>query len=866
MLLVRLMARPADAIRRTFVHRETRLIVATALAYAIAVYLAVSLTRNAANVAVIWPANGILLAGLLCLKARMSRRVLIATALPAGMTAFLLNGDSLSLALAFPVINITESLLAFGLLRYACGRRIVFTRIWTVAAFVAICVVAPILPAAAGAMLSANTFGVDWTAALTTWYLSDSLGLLVLTPAILLTRNTNGRSERGPSTEAVVRHTVLLVATTLIVFSQSSVPLLFLLIPVSVLIAFRLGSRCAAIATLGLTAVSLIATYQGWGPVALMEDLDTRIWVVQLFCLVNLLTSLAVAAELAEREQLRRELERMSALASARRRQLDTALDAMSQGVCLFDSAGRISVRNSRFLEIYGLAEDAVPPGTPLSELKEACIGSGAVPERDIAAADLIADNDVEQELLNGRYIRIGQRVLSDGGVICTYTDFTTEKRAEDELLHRTLHDLLTGLPNRSLLVNRIDQAIEATREGNAAAVMLLDIDYFKSVNDNHGHAAGDALLKVVADRLQAAVRATDTVARLGGDEFALLLVDDEHDCDAVAVARRILETVARPIVIEGRPMRVGVSIGIAKPPADGATTDEILKAADIALYKAKRNGRGKFAFFDAAEDAGACSARRLESELRRALDEKEFRVVYQPIVSGASGEVAACEALVRWQHPELGVISPAEFIPLAERNGLIVGIGDWVLDQACRDAVRMPPSVKVSVNLSRVQISDRNFVGRVAETLARTGLAPERLELEITETAIIDNERNALRVLEELTQLGVSVALDDFGVGQSAFSCLRELPISRIKIDRSFIDDLATDPKARSIFVAMATMARSLGMKTTAEGIETEQQRIIAALAGCDHLQGYLLGRPEELDSLSFDTPATAASGKMAG
>ena len=866
MFHARLMARPADVIRQVFVRRETCLVVATALAYALAVYTAVSLTRNAASVAAIWPANGILLAGLLSAVTWTSRRALIAAALPAGTAAFLLNGDPWSVALAFPVINVTEALLAFALLRYACGRRIVFTRIWTVACFAAICMFVPILPAAAGAMLSTRTFGVDWTAALTTWYLSDSLGLLVLTPAIMLARHTSGKSERGPSTEPVVRHVVLLLAATVVVFSQSSVPLLFLLIPVSVLIAFRLGSRYAAMATLWLTAVSLIATYQGWGPVAMMEDLETRIWVVQLFCLVTLLTSLAVAAELAEREQLRRELERMSALASARRLQLDTALDAMSQGVCLFDSSGRISVRNSRFLEIYGLAEDAVPPGTPLSALKEACMLSGAVPERDIVAADIIANNDVEQELLNGRYIRIGQRVLSDGGVICTYTDFTTEKRAEDELLHRTLHDLLTGLPNRSLLVNRIDRAIEASRDGKSTAVMLLDIDYFKSVNDNHGHAAGDALLKVVAERLRAAVRATDTVARLGGDEFAVLLEDDENGCDVVAVAWRIIETIARPIVIEGRPMRMGVSIGIAKPPVDGASTDEILKAADIALYKAKRNGRGKFAFFDAAEDAGACSARRLESELRRALDEKEFRVVYQPIVSGASGEIAACEALVRWQHPELGVISPAEFVPLAERNGLIVGIGDWVLEQACRDAMRMPPDVKVSVNLSRVQISDCNFVSRVAETLARTGLEPQRLELEITETAIIDNEANALRVLDELTQLGVSVALDDFGVGQSAFSCLRELPISRIKIDRSFIDDLATDPKARSIFVALATLARSLGMKTTAEGIETEQQRVIAAFAGCDHLQGYLLGRPEEIESLSFDTPARIESGKMAG
>jgi EAL domain-containing protein (putative c-di-GMP-specific phosphodiesterase class I) len=282
-------------------------------------------------------------------------------------------------------------------------------------------------------------------------------------------------------------------------------------------------------------------------------------------------------------------------------------------------------------------------------------------------------------------------------------------------------------------------------------------------------------------------------------------------------------------------------------------TTDEILKSADVALYKAKRNGRGNFAFFDAAEDAGACSARRLESELRRAVEDKEFRVVYQPIRHGTDGNVAALEALIRWHHPELGTISPAEFIPLAERNGLISEIGDWVLDQACRDAMRLPPDVKISVNLSRVQVSDPAFVKRVSETLQRTGLAPDRLELEVTETAILHNEVSACAVLLDLQALGVSVAIDDFGVGQTALSCLKSLPIGRIKIDRSIIDDLATDAKARSIFVAVVSLAKSLGIKTTAEGIETEQQRIIAALAGCDHLQGYLLGRPQDIEGLAL-------------
>lgn len=766
-------------------------------------------------------------------------------------------GDPWRNVIAFPVINAAEILFAFYLLTHVCGHRVDFAKAGTVVAFIIVCLMAPLVPSVAGAFVAVNAVGEHYSEAIVTWYLSDTLGLLVLTPAIMLLWPGNRVSTFSPAPETVVRHFALLGVASLIVFIQSSAPLLFLLIPISVLIAFRLGPRYAAMATLWLTVVSLTTTYMGLGPTSLMADLGTRLWVAQLFCFVNLLTSLAVAAEIADRERLRTELERVSTLASDRRRQLDAALDAMSQGVCLFDRDSSVVVRNNQFIAIYGLSEDAVPTGLSLSDLLAACHAAGSVPEGNDRSVELDIDKDLEQKLVDGRHIRISQRVLSDGGVICTYTDFTAEKQAETELLHRTLHDVLTGLPNRRLLVDRIEQALAGARCGRPAAVMLLDIDYFKSVNDNLGHAAGDELLKVVADRLQACVRETDTVARLGGDEFAVLLSDGDQPCDTATVARCILDSIRRPVLIEGKPLRVGMSIGIAQPPLDGTTTDEILKSADVALYKAKRSGRGNFAFFDAAEDAGACSARRLESELRRAIDEKEFRLVYQPIAAGDSSGIVALEALIRWRHPELGTISPVEFIPIAERNGLISEIGDWVLDQACRDAVGLPENVKVSVNLSRAQVSDRNLVSRVSQTLARTGLPPGRLELEVTETAILDNEVNANRVLQALGALGVSVAIDDFGVGQSALSCLRSLPIGRIKIDRSFVSDLATDNKARSIFVAVVSLAKSLGIKTTAEGIETEQQRIIATLAGCDHLQGYLLGRPQDLDAIDWHPEA---------
>lgn len=840
---------PAQRIRR-----DLPLIAGTAFAFGLSVYLAISLTRNVTQVAAIWPANGILLAALLSLQRRISRIVLIPTCIVASGLAGFLNGDNTAALLANAVIGPLECALAYALLQWNGTRaHVELTKIWSFMRFVSVALVAPVLPAAAGATATTFIFEANFAESMMRWYLSDTLGLLVVTPAILLISDTNTIGRVVAATESVARHFLILTVVSAIVFFQSSAPLLFLLIPVSVLIAFRLGPRYAAMATLLLSVVSITATYQGLGPLSLMADEGTRIWVVQLFCFANLLTSLAVAAELEGRERLRSELEQMSALASDRRRQLDAALDAMSQGVCLFDRKGDVVVRNSRFLSIYGLTEEGAPAGMSFSALMEACGKAGAVPEADGKPVELSVDNDIEQRLVGDRYIRINQRVLSDGGAICTYTDYTAEKRAEAELLHRTLHDVLTGLPNRRLLVDRVDQAMAAARRGRSAAVMLIDVDHFKSVNDNMGHAAGDELLRVVADRLRGCVRETDTIARLGGDEFALLLMDPDQTCDATVVARRLIESVEHPIVIDGKPLRVGMSIGIAIPPEDGATTDEILKAADVALYKAKRNGRGRFAYFDAAEDAGACSARRIESELRRALDEKQFRLVYQPIITSASRDVTGVEALIRWQHPELGEISPGEFIPIAERNGLIAEIGEWVLDRACRDAAEMAPLVKVSVNLSRAQLFDRTLVSRVAQVLARTGLAPHRLELEMTETAILHNEAAASQTMADLAKLGVSLAIDDFGVGQSALSCLRTFPISRIKMDRSFVHDVDQDPKARSIFVAVVSLARSLGIKTTAEGIETEEQRLVAELAGCDQLQGYLLGYPEERERVFF-------------
>jgi diguanylate cyclase (GGDEF)-like protein len=580
--------------------REARHALVTAVVFGIAVFASISLTRNATTVAAVWPANGIMLAALLTCPTARARHATLALCFIANLLAHLVNGDPVVSALAFPLINVFEALLAFCLIRHVLGTKLDFSEVRTVIWFAAIAgFAAPFLPAVAGAGIAAAVQGAPFGQAFETWLPADGLGMLVITPAYIL-MTSEAQDTRTPSPAHLALHFGLLALVSVAVFSQSHVPLLFLIIPISVFLAFRLGSRYAAIATLLLTVFSLACTYQGLGPAAMIseEHAEARIWLVQLFCFVNLFTSLAVAAAVAEGNRLRADIETMSAFAAESRRQLDAALDCMSQGICLFDAAGRVVMRNDRFLSIYGLDSSAVPIGLPYERFAMVCQSAGISLQSVSGASPLGTACDVHQALSDGRHIKISQRLLADGGVICTYTDITIDKRAEEELLHLTLHDALTELPNRRLLCERMERAFNFARRGTGAAVMLLDIDHFKSINDTCGHQAGDELLKLVAARLKAAVREIDTVARLGGDEFAILLANTAQPDEAAIVAKRILASMQEATLIEGKSIKAGLSIGIAVAPHDGATQDEILKAADRALYKAKLAGRNTYAFY----------------------------------------------------------------------------------------------------------------------------------------------------------------------------------------------------------------------------------------------------------------------------
>jgi diguanylate cyclase (GGDEF)-like protein len=413
-------------------------------------------------------------------------------------------------------------------------------------------------------------------------------------------------------------------------------------------------------------------------------------------------------------------------------------------------------------------------------------------------------------------------------------------------------HDALTDLPNRVLFRERLMDALAATRRGGTLALLYLDLDRFKGVNDTLGHHMGDELLKLVAERLRACVRETDTVARVGGDEFAIIQTGVERPIDTAALARRIGEAVRAPYDLAGHAVIIDTSIGIAMGPTDGHEPDDLLKAADMALYGAKADGRGTYRFFESGMDKRMKSRRELEIALRRALSQGEFELHYQPQVDVVDGRITGCEALLRWKHPERGMVSPAEFIPVAEEIGLIVPIGEWVLRKACMDAARMPGHIKIAVNLSPIQVMNPNIVSVVIGALSAASLPAHRLEIEITESVLMQSTELTMATLHRLREIGVRISMDDFGTGYSSLSYLRKFPFDKIKIDRSFIAGLPTDSDSVAIVRAVAGLARSLNMTATAEGVETKQQLDQVRALGCAEMQGYLFSPPRPLAQLA--------------
>ena len=472
------------------------------------------------------------------------------------------------------------------------------------------------------------------------------------------------------------------------------------------------------------------------------------------------------------------------------------------------------------------------------------------------------SSNDYEVEMPDGetRIIATNRIVTRDSHgaprhLVVVIDDITDRKRSEQRIAFMAHHDVLTGLPNRLAIMEKIEEAIARyRRHGDSFAVVLLDLDRFKHVNDTLGHAVGDALLRETAVRLKAALRETDVLARLGGDEFAIVQDRENDQCgDVGALASRIIEIVSQPFKIDGNEVNIATSIGIALAPEHATSSESLMKMADLALYRAKSTGRNGYRLFDPEMSVAASARHELENELRHAIQNDELELHYQPLVDTRTLQVCGAEALIRWQHPIKGMILPDQFIPLAEETGMITQIGEWLLQTACAEAASWPNDIKVAVNLSAIQFRKNNLIDIVICALAQSGLAPERLELEITETALIESATECLPVLRQFKNLGIAIALDDFGTGYSSLSQLMMFPFDKIKVDRSFTKNLTKRTECAAIIAATLTLARSLDIATTAEGVETVEQYRLLRLAGVTSLQGYLFQSPCQSGQLDF-------------
>lgn len=530
---------------------------------------------------------------------------------------------------------------------------------------------------------------------------------------------------------------------------------------------------------------------------------------------------------------------------------IDVALNNMTHGLCMFDAQQKLIVCNKTYIEMYDLPSALTEPGTLLQAIDDyrASVGNSAIANPEQTAAATAARTELEawafaQSLLDGRIIAVSQRPMPDGGWVAVHEDITERRRAEAKIAHLARHDMLTNLPNRVLFREHLEMAFGGAQPGRGCAVHCLDLDNFKTVNDTLGHPIGDELLKAVAGRLTGNLPASDFVARIGGDEFAIIQTAVEKPEQCSALASRIVEIISKPYDIEGRHIVIGASIGIAVAPNDGPTPDQLLKNADMALYLAKGDGRGVYRFFEREMDRKLQARRLLELDLRKAIVNSEFVLHYQPIVNLQTEKVTGFEALIRWNHPERGLISPPEFIPLAEETGLILPIGEWVLRTACSQAAKWPETVGVAVNLSATQFKGRNLVQLAMNALASSGLPASRLDLEITESLLLQDEANILAVLHQLRGIGIRISLDDFGTGYSSLAYLRNFPFDKIKIDRSFVQDMLVRKDCRAIVRAVVDLARSLSITTVIEGVETEEQLDAAKTDGCTEAQGYLFSK----------------------
>jgi diguanylate cyclase (GGDEF)-like protein len=560
-------------------------------------------------------------------------------------------------------------------------------------------------------------------------------------------------------------------------------------------------------------------------------------------------------------EQKRREqlLAEKAAELEAMNLRFDVALNNMSQGLCMFDGEQKVVVSNARYGEIYHLSRDQIKPGTSLRQIleyrREKGTNFGLSPE--IYLNVNVKETKEVQELADGRVVAIARHGMVNGGWLTTHEDITDRARNEKRIAFLAQHDLLTGLANRALFSEKLDDAAKCLqRHGTTFTVLMLDLDKFKNVNDTLGHPAGDQLLIEVARRLGSSLRDTDVLARLGGDEFAIIQENEKNQSEgAIALALRIIGLVEQPFDLSGHRVSVGTSIGIAFAPEHGTDAEALLKKADLALYAAKSGGRNDFRIFEPELTEAADIQKSMETELREAISRNEFELHYQPVIDVKTCRICGAEAFVRWHHPSRGLLAPDQFLPLAESTGLMLPLGEWILQQACLDAAAWPPHVRIAINISAVQFDKGNLFDLILCALVDSGLSPERLELEIADVSLLEKNQAAhLQTVRQLKNLGVSIVLDNCGAGYSSANYLTSFPFDKIKIDKSVTQGFASRRDCAAIVASVLALAHGLDIATAAKGVESSEQFEALRTAGVDFVQGYLFGRPVPHSQLDLD------------